>query len=414
VSEASTDGALFEAAFREAAIGMALLEQEGRWLQVNDALCQTLGYASSDELTGTDVERTALAEPFAPSAEQRAGLLDGSVRSVRYERRFTRRDGAMRWTLVTVSLARGEEGAPGHFIAQVQDVSEHHMLETEARTFFEKSLDLLAIANVDGLLTRLNPSWQEALGYADGELTSRPFLEFVHPEDHERTLTAMAELKAGNEVRAFRNRYRAKDDSYRWLDWNTHPAEDGRLFCVARDVTAHIEMEEEIRQASLVDELTGLTNRRGFFVLGEQALRAAVRHERSQLLCFLDLDGLKEINDQLGHDQGDLALADIGAVLKQVFRDSDIVARIGGDEFVTLAEGDGGAEASLRQRIGDELRRHNESGTRGYFLAASLGIAYFHPRKPVSLSELLIQADRQMYERKRNGRSMRPQQSSPT
>ena len=84
VSEASADGALFEAAFRQAAIGMALLEQEGRWLQVNDALSQTLGYASSEELMGADVERTALAEPFAPSAEERAGLLDGSAKSVRY------------------------------------------------------------------------------------------------------------------------------------------------------------------------------------------------------------------------------------------------------------------------------------------------------------------------------------------
>jgi GGDEF domain-containing protein len=75
---------------------------------------------------------------------------------------------------------------------------------------------------------------------------------------------------------------------------------------------------------------------------------------------------------------------------------------------VTLAEGDGSAEVSLRQRIGDELRRHNESGSRAYFLAASLGVAYFNPRRPVSLSELLLQADRQMYERKRTTRSGRP------
>jgi diguanylate cyclase (GGDEF)-like protein len=250
------------------------------------------------------------------------------------------------------------------------------------------------------------------LGYEAGELTSRPFLEFVHPDDQERTLGAVAELKAGRDVRAFRNRYRAKDGSYRWLDWNTCPSDEGRLFCVARDVTQHIEFEEQIRQASLIDELTGLSNRRGFFLLGEQALRAAARHERSQLLCFLDLDGLKEINDLLGHDQGDQALADVGEALKMVFRHSDILARIGGDEFVTLAEGDSSAEASLRQRIGDELRRHNESGARAYFLAASLGIAYYNPRRPVSLSELLLQADRQMYSHKRSSRSARPQQSA--
>jgi diguanylate cyclase (GGDEF)-like protein/PAS domain S-box-containing protein len=412
--EASADGVLFEAAFRDAAIGMALVGLEGHWLKLNDALAQRLGYASAAELETLDAAhpmhpmRDQYAALFTLDEAERGSLFDGSARSHRLERCHQDRHGNSAWSVLTMSLVRSAAGEPSCFVAQVQDLGPLQRLETEARAFFEQSLDLLAIATLEGLFTRLNPSWQALLGYADDELTSRPFLEFVHPEDQERTLSAVAELKAGQEVRAFRNRYRAKDGSYHWLDWNARPIDDGRLFCVARDVTAHIEMEEQIRQASLVDELTGLSNRRGFFLLGEQALRAAVRHERNQLLCFLDLDGLKEINDELGHDQGDQALADIGEVLKLVFRQSDILARIGGDEFVTLAEGDGSAEISLRQRIGDELRRHNESGTRAYFLAASLGVAYYNPRRPVSLSELLLQADRQMYERKRTTRSGRP------
>lgn len=391
---------------------MALVTLEGGWLKLNPALCQLFGFESAEALLASGADCGVGPDAFAPEPALRASLIDGSVRCHRLEKRYVHRSGRPIWALLTVSLVRDEAGTPQFFITQLQDVSEHHMLETEARAFFEQSLDLLAIANVEGQFLRLSPSWQLVLGYDQGELTSRPFLDFVHPEDHERTLLAVEELKLGKDVRAFRNRYRAKSGAYRWLDWNASPRDDGRLFCVARDVTTHIELEEQIRQASLIDELTGLSNRRGFFLLGEQALRAAARHERNQLLCYLDLDGLKEINDQLGHAQGDQALADLSSVLKQVFRDSDILARIGGDEFVTLAEGDGGAEASLRQRIGDELGRHNDQNARPYFLAASLGIAYFNPRRPVTLSELLIQADRQMYERKRTGRSSRPQQSA--
>ncbi|HEX6242577.1 MAG TPA: PAS domain S-box protein [Polyangiales bacterium] len=412
MSEVSADGALFEAAFREAALGMALVGPDGAWLQINQALCLMFGYASTAELTEEGSGFGARATALLPDSEAQSALLEGRSPSQCFERRYAHRAGHPVWASLTVSLARDGEQMPRFFMVQVQDVSERHMREAEARAFFEQSLDLMAIASLQGSFVQLSPSWQVVLGYDEGELTSRPFLEFVHPEDHERTLSALEELRAGKEVRAFRNRYRAKDGQYHWLDWNTRPYEDGRLFCVARDVSAHIEMEEQIRQASLIDELTGLSNRRGFFLLGEQALRAAARHERSQLLCFLDLDGLKEINDQLGHDQGDQALADLSEVLKQVFRQSDILARIGGDEFVTLAEGDGSAEPSLRQRIGDELRRHNESASRAYFLAASLGIACYNPRRPVTLSELLLSADRQMYERKRNARSMRPQQQA--
>jgi diguanylate cyclase (GGDEF)-like protein len=161
------------------------------------------------------------------------------------------------------------------------------------------------------------------------------------------------------------------------------------------------QLEDEIRQAALIDPLTGIYNRRGFFLLAEQALRSAARHQRPYLLCFFDLDGLKEINDELGHDQGDEALYDIAEVLRSVFRSSDIIGRLGGDEFVVLAEGDASAEPALRQRVGDEIVRHNESAGRAYRLATSIGVARFESRRPRSLSELLQEADRQMYEHKR-------------
>jgi diguanylate cyclase (GGDEF)-like protein/PAS domain S-box-containing protein len=407
VSEAAAGEALFEAAFRDSAAGIALVSLDGSWLCVNDAFCGLLGYAR-EQLLALDYAAITHADDRAADQAQNHELVEGQRKSFHVEKRYLHAAGHPIWVEATVSLAFDATQKPAFLTVLAQDMTAHRMVETEARTFFENSLDLLAIADTQGRFLRVNPAWEHVLGYSAEELTSRPFLEFVHEEDHARTLGAIEALVLGKQVRSFRNRYRAKDGTLRWLDWNTQPEEGGRLFCVARDVTDQVEhdelrarLEEEIRQAALVDPLTGSYNRRGFFLLAEQALRAAVRHQRNYVLCFFDLNGLKEINDELGHDQGDDALYDIAEVFRQVFRSSDIIARMGGDEFVVLAEGEPSAEAALRQRVGDEIARHNEIGGRAYRLATSMGVTSFDPRKPSTLSELLQRADRQMYEHKR-------------
>ncbi len=419
--------ALYQAAFRDAAASTALVTLDGRWLTVNDAFCQLLGQ-ERELLLQREYASITHEEDRALDAAQIHALLEGQGTSYQVEKRLLHAAGHPIWVQTLVSLGRDEEQKPSFLIVHALDVAARRRVEAEARVFFENSLDLLAIAELPpsgppaedgtpqaapttGRFSRVNPAWQATLGYSAEELTSRPFLEFVHEEDHERTLAAVAELVLGKQVRAFRNRYRAKDGSLRWLDWNTQPEEGGRMFCVARDVTDQVEheqlrkqLEDEIRQAALIDTLTGIYNRRGFFLLAEQALRSAARHQRPYLLCFFDLNGLKEINDELGHDQGDEALYDMAEVLRSVFRSSDIIGRLGGDEFVVLAEGDSAAEPALRQRVGDEIVRHNESAGRAYRLSTSIGIARFESRRPRSLSELLQEADRQMYEHKRHTR----------
>lgn len=423
VTQDAIDLAPYEVAFRDAALGTALLTLEGRWLQVNDAFCELVGHAR-EQLLQLDYAAISHGDDRALDAAQKRSLLEGQSKSVHFEQRYVHAAGQPVWVQICISLARNDQ-KPSFFCVHAQDVGAQRRAEAEARAFFENSLDLLAIAELtpasetesaqpapsNGRFLRVNPAWEKALGYSVDELTSRPFLEFVHEDDHERTLGAVVELGSGKQVRSFRNRYRHKDGSLRWLDWNAQPAEGGRLFCVARDVTDQVEhealrarLEDEIRQAALVDPLTGIYNRRGFFLLAEQALRAAARHQRPYLLCFFDLNGLKEINDELGHDQGDEALYDIAEVFRHVFRSSDILGRLGGDEFVVLAEGEPAAEAALRLRLGDEIGRHNETAGRAYRLSTSMGVANFEPRKPATLSALLQQADRQMYEHKRIGR----------
>jgi PAS domain S-box-containing protein len=125
--------------------------------------------------------------------------------------------------------------------------------ELEER-FFEINLDLLCQLDFNGFFKRLNPAWERTLGWTRAELMSRPFIEFVHPDDRDRTLRQNANVRGGGQALGFENRYLCKDGSFRWLLWNAAPDAGGRvIYSVARDVTDRKRAEEEREQ--LVSEL---------------------------------------------------------------------------------------------------------------------------------------------------------------
>jgi len=159
----------------------------------------------------------------------------------------------------------------------------------------------------------------------------------------------------------------------------------------------------ELQRMSFVDDLTGLRNRRGFFALAEQQVKLADRTKNGFLLPLADLDGLKSINDAFGHREGDLTLIETASVLKETFRGSDIIARIGGDEFAVIAIEAGPDSAEiLRDRLSKNLEASNAGGSRRYTLSISLGIATYDPKHPCTIDELLARADARLYEQKRS------------
>lgn len=161
------------------------------------------------------------------------------------------------------------------------------------------------------------------------------------------------------------------------------------------------EANEEIRLLSVTDELTGVSNRRGFYLLAESALRLARRGGHDCLLAFLDVDGLKRVNDEHGHDVGDALIADVAKILREVLRASDIVARIGGDEFCVLVTESSGDRTTLRRRLCEAFDSFNESQHRPYVLSASIGLVEFHGSDIRSLDEIIACADKAMYEEKK-------------
>jgi diguanylate cyclase (GGDEF)-like protein/PAS domain S-box-containing protein len=170
----------------------------------------------------------------------------------------------------------------------------------------------------------------------------------------------------------------------------------------AAQVIERKRMEQEIVNLSFTDELTGLYNRRGFSLLAEQEMKLAYRFKRSVSLFFCDIDDLKTINDSFGHAQGDAALKEVSAILKETFREADIPARIGGDEFVVLAPDTSVDSAdSLPNRLQTTLEKYNQKGERPYHLSLSVGISRFNPDTPHTVNELISQADELMYLQKK-------------
>ncbi len=156
----------------------------------------------------------------------------------------------------------------------------------------------------------------------------------------------------------------------------------------------------EMEQLALTDELTGLRNRRGFLVLADQALRMARRARARCVLVFCDLDGLKRVNDTRGHAAGDALIADAAKVLGQVFRESDVVARVGGDEFAVFAVHD--VASTLNSRLAAAIERFNAQAVPSMRISMSIGIEELQGRSETPLDVLLTRADRAMYERKRS------------
>ena len=157
---------------------------------------------------------------------------------------------------------------------------------------------------------------------------------------------------------------------------------------------------ELMQSLSLVDELTQLKNRRGFFELAEQALKVARREHHSLALFFVDLNGLKTVNDSLGHLAGDQALRDTATMLRRTFRDSDILARIGGDEFVALAHINRDTHA-LTQRLRQHLADFNATQVRPFVLDVSIGTTVVNVKAEDDIQTLIARADAAMYEEKR-------------
>jgi len=333
--------------------------------------------------------------PDGEGTELEAGVLDYVVKSEATFADMPRvAEQALReWELI-VARRRAEEAlrASEDRLRQVGENAREWIWEIDAR----------------GIYVYAGPVVEQILGYPPDELVgTKHFYDLFDPEDRRELKRQAARIFAAKQpFREFVHRSVRKDGKTVWLSTSGVPVLDseGEILGyrgVDTDITENKRMEQKLRALSLHDDLTGLYNRRGFFTVAEQQLKMANRNRLRMLLLFADVDNMKWINDTLGHSCGDSALIDVAYALRRTFRDSDIIGRIGGDEFAVLAtEADPASVQLLRDRLREHLAPHFTGEYGPGSLSVSIGAAPYDPGNPCSLNELLERADRSMYENK--------------
>jgi len=323
----------------------------------------------------------------------------------RGEFRFRRPDREVRLVLVTARTLSDDVGRVGGFVGCVNDITELRQLEHEREEFFELALDLLAVADLDSGFLRVSRSFEQTLGWTRKELLGRPFLELVHPDDLAATEEALRQLVEGGATTGFENRYRCKDGTWRWLAWRAPPPCPGSrmIHAVARDVSAQKREAERLVRLAESDPLTGTANRSR---LEQAVLEAVGRAERTGqpfAVLFADLNHFKAINDRLGHAAGDRALQEVARRMREQLRASDVVARVGGDEFAVVLEGVRTREAveEVAAKLVRAIVEPMEVLSSAPRVGVSIGIALW-PEDGRSAASLLVTADRAMYRNKRD------------
>jgi diguanylate cyclase (GGDEF)-like protein/PAS domain S-box-containing protein len=328
------------------------------------------------------------------------------------EHRIVRRTGEVRHILTRVRLSRDDAGNITKYYGANQDITERKQAEavleeseSRFRGAFECAAIGMALVALDGRFLKANQSLCDSLGYSESELLVKTIRSITHEEDRENDREYRRRLIDDQfPYYQVEKRYEHRDGYIVWASLSVSMVRDAQgrpLYYIAQieDITERKLLEEKVQTISIRDDLTGLYNRRAFFTLAEQQLRSASKTKERHTLFFAELDHTKQINDTLGHKEGDAALVGVAGILKDTFRETDIMGRIGGDEFAVLASGVEDA-SRLAVSLQANVESFNKRDGHSWPLSLSVGTAPCESEEFSSLEALISQADSVMYEEK--------------
>lgn len=301
----------------------------------------------------------------------------------------------------TQELADANQTLQSEIAERLRMEQEIRRSETKLRLLTDNMLDMICRIDAEGTLRYVSPSYKTILGHDVAELLGRSVFTHVHPEDASAIMAAYAKGVTEASINRFEFRGRHANGRYVWIEsvcnflFDNNGIFSGAIIC-SRDITDRKEMEEKLRFLSLFDSLTGLYNR-NYFEQEMSRLESGRHNPVGILIC--DVDGLKLYNDSLGHEAGDRLLKDIGAVISNCFRDSDVVARVGGDEFaVLLPASDRKKVESISRRLRAAVEHYNAEHQS---LPVSISVGYcLRECNSESLADVFRRADDIMYREK--------------
>jgi diguanylate cyclase (GGDEF)-like protein/PAS domain S-box-containing protein len=386
-----------------------ITDMKNRITYVNEMFCRTYGYKEK-EIIGKQCDI------LWSRKETGLGVLKpaGQLNAVEYM--DVRKDGSSFPVSLTRSYLKDHEGTDIAIVRVVRDITERKKAEDnlvhakeEWEQTFDAIPDIIMVTDNNLRIVKANKALAERTGIRSEDLIGRFCYDVIHSAEgppsycpHHKTISTGKEHVEEIFEEQLKGHFLI----------STTPLIDTEgkaigVVEVVRDITVRKKMENRLEEAAITDDLTGLLNRRGFYTLANQQCRMADRTKRGLSLLFVDLDRMKQINDELGHEAGDLALKDTADILIKTFRKSDIIARMGGDEFAVLITEPSrpGIEYVIMNHLKNNLAAHNEQGHRKYELSLSMGISNYNPDRPCSVSDLLTRADALMYEDKKRCRT---------
>lgn len=312
------------------------------------------------------------------------------------------KDGSERFIEGTAAPIYSDDNKITGVVIAFRDITKQYLQEKEIDGFLNVNLDMLCVADLDANFHRVNKKFEEVLGYSTEDIVGKSFLSFIHEDDIKDTLEVVKELANHERVTGFINRYRCKDGSYKYIEWQAQPGIVNFIYASARDITEKKMQEEKLRHLSYHDQLTGLYNRQFLNTIIDDEMTRSDRYEQKLTLCIMDLDHFKNVNDTWGHPIGDELLKLTAETAWKHKRNSDLLIRFGGEEFVILMPGTNldGAILAL-EKIREAIANINHAVTGKQ--TVSIGVA--ERLKHEAFFDWYKRADDALYRAKHEGRN---------
>lgn len=428
----------FEMLFERVGSGLAVVSPEGRWLRVNQALVDVLGY-SREELAGMSFADVTVPEDLDADLAQVERLIRGEIDRYELEKRYVRKDGRHIWVSITVTKQLDRRGALEHFLAVINDIdarkhTEAHLAELQrtleqrvherTQTLAEREMELRAVLehtqdayvamDSEGRISAWNRAAEALFGWTRDEAIGQAMHDLLIPEPMRQAhLDGLRHyLRTGeHQVLGRRIELDALHKDGRLMPLEVHIdalRAGGKVLFNAflHEISQRKQREARLRREALQDPLTGLPNRRALYDHLPALMARADRHGEAFALMFLDLDGFKQVNDALGHDAGDALLREVARRLRASLRSADQVYRLAGDEFTLLVHplGDRPAVHAVAEKVLAAIRTPYQLEGRSAEVQVSIGVALFRPGDGRSHAQLIKDADAAMYQAKQEGR----------